>query len=297
MFHFENFVQHLTNPVRFERQRFQPFPPAPQPNKPGGKVSLTDRWAYLKLVLLTYRLSSVDQLARIKPDRSMSNEHTMVLLELLIQLVNCLKKSEEEQNRILRNNFIREFKLIMRQMFWVGRYDPSVMKEAMLELKHHVYAKDKLEIVDRTKHEKFLQQTTIERDQLKQQVDRNRKGKFSSERVFSLFSVRKFEKNSNRTRKRNESINQFERKRYQTTQQKTGRIRRGTSKTCRTDANRRTKRFFRRSSRENFAIFFLRFASKRVGQKTFNRPKSISLGSIVRPTNRRRTSTAHSNQH
>lgn len=185
----------------------------------------------------------------------------------------------------------------MRQMFWVGRYDPSVMKEAMLELKHHVYAKDKLEIVDRTKHEKFLQQTTIERDQLKQQVDRNRKGKFSSERVFSLFSVRKFEKNSNRTRKRNESINQFERKRNQTTQQKTGRIRRGTSKTCRTDANRRTKRFFRRSSRENFAIFFLRFASKRVGQKTFNRPKSISLGSIVRPTNRRRTSTAHSNQH
>lgn len=164
------FFKHLTNPSRYENQRFQPFPPPPQPMKAGGKVSLSDRWAYLKHVLLTYRLSTVEQLTRIKPERSMSSEHIMIMIELLIQLAKCIIKSEQEQERILRNNYLREFKLVMRQMFWIGRHDPAVMEESMYELRHHIYAKDNLEIVDKVQHEKQMQEMTIERDQLKLQV-------------------------------------------------------------------------------------------------------------------------------
>ncbi|CAF0831946.1 unnamed protein product [Adineta ricciae] len=164
-------LDHLANPIRYENQRFQPFPLAPQPTKPGGKVSLTDRWAYLKHVLLTYRLSTSEQLSRIKPDRSMSNEHIMIMFELLIQLTTCVIKSEREQQRISKNNYLKEFKLLMRQMFWVGRHDPVVMEESMYELRHHIYAKDSLEVVDKLKHEKQMQEMNIERDQLKQQFE------------------------------------------------------------------------------------------------------------------------------
>jgi hypothetical protein len=61
----------------------------------------------------------------------------------------------------------------MRQMFWIGRHDPAVMEESMYELRRHVYAKDNLEIVDRLQHEKQMNEMTIERDQLKQQVKKN----------------------------------------------------------------------------------------------------------------------------
>jgi hypothetical protein len=162
--------QHLANPSRYENHRFQPFPPAPQSTKPGGKVSLTDRWAYLKHVLLTYRLSTNEQLTRIKPERTMTNENIMIMIELLNQLITCMIKSEREQERILGNNYLKEFKLLMRQMFWIGRHDPVVMEESMYELRHHIYAKDNLEIVDKLKHEKQMNEMTIERDQLKQQV-------------------------------------------------------------------------------------------------------------------------------
>ena len=131
---------------------------------------MTDRWAFLKHVLLTYRLSTSEQLARIKPERNMSNEHISIMIELLIQLIACIIKSEREQKRILGNNYLREFKVIMRQMFWIGRYDPAVMEESMYELRHHIYAKDNLEIVDKLKHEKQMNEMTQERDQLKQQV-------------------------------------------------------------------------------------------------------------------------------
>ncbi|CAF4538828.1 unnamed protein product, partial [Rotaria socialis] len=164
-------LDHLTNPSRYENQRFQPYPPAPQPIKPGGKVSLTDRWAYLKHVLLTYRLSTVEQLTRIKPERSMSTENIMIMIELLIQLTKCIIKSEQEQERILGNNYLREFKLLMRQMFWIGRHDPAVMEESMYELRHHIYAKDNLEIVDKLKHETQMNEMAMERDQLKQQYE------------------------------------------------------------------------------------------------------------------------------
>jgi hypothetical protein len=164
--------QHLANPSRYENHRFQPFPPAPQSNKPGGKVSLTDRWAYLKHVLLTYRLSTNEQLTRIKPERTMTNENILIMIELLNQLITCMIKSEREQERILGNNYLKEFKLLMRQMFWIGRHDPVVMEESMYELRHHIYAKDNLEIVDKLKHEKQMNEMTIERDQLKQQVKR-----------------------------------------------------------------------------------------------------------------------------
>jgi hypothetical protein len=133
-------------------------------------VSLTDRWAYLKHVLLSYRLSTVEQLSRIKPERNMSNENTMVMIELLIHLCSCIIRSEQEQSRTMANNYLREFKLLMRQMFWVGRYDPSVMEEAMHELKHHIYAKDNLQGIDRLKHEKRINEMLIEHEQLKQQV-------------------------------------------------------------------------------------------------------------------------------
>jgi hypothetical protein len=100
----------------------------------------------------------------------MSNENIMIMMELLIQLTTCIIKSKREQERILGNNYLREFKLLMRQMFWIGRHDPVVMEESMYELRHHIYAKDNLEIVDKLKHEKQMNEMTIERDQLKQQV-------------------------------------------------------------------------------------------------------------------------------
>nr|ACI90338.1 hypothetical protein [Philodina roseola] len=164
-------LDHLVNPSRYENQRFQPFPPLPQPTKTGGKVSLTDRWAYLKHVFLTYRLSTVEQLSRIKPERNMSNEHVMILIDLLIQLTKLIGRSEREQERISTHNYLREFKLLMRQMFWIGRYDPSVMEESMLELKHHIYSRDRVEIIDRLKYDRQIHEKTIERDQLKQQFD------------------------------------------------------------------------------------------------------------------------------
>ena len=99
-----------------------------------------------------------------------SNENIMIMIELLIQLITCIIKSEREQERILGNNYLKEFKLLMRQMFWVGRHDPAVMEESMYELRHHIYAKDNLEIIDKLKHEKQMNEMTIERDQLKQQV-------------------------------------------------------------------------------------------------------------------------------
>ena len=160
----------LTNPSRYADQRFQPFPPLPQPSKPGGKISLTDRWAYLKQVFLVYRLSTVDQLSRIKPERAMATDHMIIMLELLIQIATCLLKSQQEQERIAAHDYLSEFKLLMRQMFWIGRHDPSVMEEAMHELRHHAFAKDNLEVVDRLQHEKQMAEKTGERDQLREQV-------------------------------------------------------------------------------------------------------------------------------
>ena len=144
----------------------------PQSTKPGGKISLTDRWAYLKQVFLFYRLSNMEQLTRIKPERTMAHDHIIILFELFIQLVTCVLKSQREQERIATNNYLTEFKVLMRQMFWIGRHDPSVMEESMYELRRHVYEKDHLEIVDRLQHEKQMNAMTIERDQLKQQVRR-----------------------------------------------------------------------------------------------------------------------------
>ena len=100
----------------------------------------------------------------------MAHDHVMIMLEMLIQLTNCLVKSQQEQERIATNNYLSEFKLLMRQMFWVGRHDPSVMEEAMHELRHHIYAKDNLQVVDRLQHEKQINEKTIERDELKHQV-------------------------------------------------------------------------------------------------------------------------------
>jgi hypothetical protein len=45
------------------------------------------------------------------------------------------------------------------------------MEESMYELRHHIYAKDNLEIVDKLKHETQMNEMTAERDQLKQQVE------------------------------------------------------------------------------------------------------------------------------
>lgn len=100
----------------------------------------------------------------------MAHDQVMILMEMFIQLANCILKGEHEQERIATHNYLSEFKLLMRQMFWVGRHDPSVMEEAMHELRHQIYAKDNLEVVDRLKHEKQMNEKTIERDQLKQQV-------------------------------------------------------------------------------------------------------------------------------
>lgn len=101
----------------------------------------------------------------------MSNDHISIMIELLIQLSACIIKSEHEHKRILGNNYLREFKVIMRQMFWFGRYNPAIMEESMYELRHHIYAKDNLEIVDKLKHDKQMNDMSIERDQLKQQVN------------------------------------------------------------------------------------------------------------------------------
>jgi hypothetical protein len=170
----------LTNPSRYETHRFQPFPPFPQPTKPGGKVSLTDRWAYLKQVLLIYRLSTSEQLTRIKPERAMAHDHIIILIELLIQLATCVLKSQQEQERIAADNYLSEFKLLMRQMFWIGRHQPSVMEESMYELRRHAYEKVNLEIVDRLKHEQQMNEMTSERDRLKHQVKKEKN-------FFSLF--------------------------------------------------------------------------------------------------------------
>ena len=100
----------------------------------------------------------------------MAHDHVIIMIELLTQLATCVLKSQQEQERIAANNYLSEFKLLMRQMFWIGRHDPSVMEESMYELRRHVYAKDNVEIVDRLQHEKQMNELTIERDQLKQQV-------------------------------------------------------------------------------------------------------------------------------
>jgi hypothetical protein len=105
----------------------------------------------------------------------MAHDHMMIMTELLIQLATCVLKSQQEQERIAANNYLTEFKLLMRQMFWIGRHNPSVMEEAMYELRTHIYAKDNLETVDRLKHEKQMNEMTMERDQLKQQVERRKK--------------------------------------------------------------------------------------------------------------------------
>ena len=101
----------------------------------------------------------------------MAHDHMMIMTELLIQLATCVLKSHQEQERTAANNYLSEFKLLMRQMFWIGRHDPSVMEESMYELRRHVYAKDNVEILDRLQHEKQSNEMTIERDQLKEQVD------------------------------------------------------------------------------------------------------------------------------
>jgi hypothetical protein len=104
----------------------------------------------------------------------MAHDHIIILLELLIQLATCVLKSQQEQERIAANNYLSEFKLLMRQMFWIGRHNPSVMEESMYELRQHVYAKDNLEIIDRLQHEKQMNEMIIERDQLKQQVTKKK---------------------------------------------------------------------------------------------------------------------------
>ena len=101
----------------------------------------------------------------------MTNENVITMIELLIQLIISIIKSKKETERILGNNYLREFKLIMRQMFWIGRHDPVDMKESMYELRRHIAAKDKLEIVDRLKHEKQMNEMRIQCNQLKQQVE------------------------------------------------------------------------------------------------------------------------------
>ena len=102
------------------------------------------------------------------------------MFELLIQLATCVLKSHQEQERITSNHYLSEFKLLLRQMFWIGRHDPSVMEEAMHELRHHVYAKDNLEVVDRLQHEKHMQAKSSERDQLKAQVTNSNKASLDS---------------------------------------------------------------------------------------------------------------------
>jgi len=125
----------------------------------------------------------------------MVHDHTIILIELLIQLTTCVLKSQQEQERILANNYLSEFKLLMRQMFWIGRHNPSVMEESMYELRRHVYVKDNLEIVDRLQHEKQINEMTIERDQLKQQVKKKRKNFFSY--IYILFKFEELKINRN----------------------------------------------------------------------------------------------------
>jgi hypothetical protein len=104
----------------------------------------------------------------------MAHDHIIILIELLIQLAICVLKSQQEQERIAADNYLSEFKLLMRQMFWIGRHQPSVMEESMYELRRHAYEKDNLEIVDRLKHEQQMNEMTIERDRLKQQVKKEK---------------------------------------------------------------------------------------------------------------------------
>ena len=118
----------------------------------------------------------------------------MIMLELLSQLATCVIKSEQEQERIVRNNYLREFKLLMRQMFWIGRHNPSVMEEAMHELRHHFYSKDNREMIDRCKHEKQMNELTVDRDRLRQQVARESRGQrrlFLQIAFSSMFSRRR----------------------------------------------------------------------------------------------------------
>ena len=100
----------------------------------------------------------------------MAHDHVIIMIELLTQLTTCVLKSQQEQERIATNHFLSEFKLMMRQMFWIGRHDPSVMEESLYELRRHVYAKDNLDVVDRLQHEKQMTEMTADRDQLKGQV-------------------------------------------------------------------------------------------------------------------------------
>jgi hypothetical protein len=104
----------------------------------------------------------------------MTHDHIIILLELFIQLTTCVLKSQQEQERIASNNYLTEFKLLMRQMFWIGRHNPSVMEESMFELRRHVDEKDHLEIIDRLQYEKQMNEMIIERNQLKQQVEKNK---------------------------------------------------------------------------------------------------------------------------
>lgn len=255
-------LQHLVNPTRYEQQRFQPFPPLPQPSKAGGKVSLTDRWAYLKHVLLTYRLSTVEQLSRIKPDRNMSTEHVMILIDLLIQLIKCLGRSEREVQRISTHNYLREFKLLMRQMFWIGRYDPSVMEESMLELKHHIYARDRVDEIDRLNFDRQIHELTLERDQLKQQVTTTTKTRRTRSFGFS-FAVRRVENDVSGNRRRMFETSGDERRRLGGINEETRRIRRGTSETDRAESNRRAKRFDRAARFSPVGTFVVFFSSKK----------------------------------
>lgn len=163
-------LDHLTNPSRYVNHRFQPFPPLPQPTKIGGKLSLTDRWAYLKEVFLVYRLSTFEQMSKIKAERQMATDHVMILFENFLQLSTCLLKSDEERERISSHHYLSEFKSLMRQMFWIGRHDPQVMEESLNELRQHFNAKENLQILDRVEHEKQMNERTKQRDQLKEQV-------------------------------------------------------------------------------------------------------------------------------
>ena len=92
--------------------RFQPFPPLPQPTKIGGKLSLTDRWAYLKEVFLAYRLSTFEQMSKIKAERQMATDHVMILLENFLQLSTCLLKSDEERERISSHHYLSGIQIV-----------------------------------------------------------------------------------------------------------------------------------------------------------------------------------------
>ena len=172
----------------------------------------------------------------------------MIMMELLIQLTTCIIKSEREQERISSSNYLREFKLLMRQMFWIGRYDPSVMEESMHELKHHIYAKDKVEVVDRLKHEKQMSEMTIERDQLKLQVKNANCLTLCDRFDVDIFSVWCTEKYLQWTRTGMSSANNEQWNRSEWPDTKAGRVRRRTGESDWTDPNRRTERYLSNQS-------------------------------------------------